>query len=191
MKTIFGALALCGIAFALSGNAAAQTIIGEWQPVKTFCEGSKVLSNSFRTNDREIFNKVSKTRIMDIATEETNNCALHIKTNLSIIENQYKTGPFLELTSPNCPKVSKWLQKLMKYSKSHLKNNENLGSTNNARKSMIRLIEGMQRVKEGNSPTVEFKINDDNRRLWTFSSIEESKDICHGSRFGREYKRIE
>ncbi len=191
MKTIFGALALCGIAFVLSGNAAGQTLIGEWQPVKAFCEGGKVLSNSFRTNDREIFNKVSKTRIMDIATEETNNCALHIKTNLSIIENQYKIGPFLELTSPNCPKVSKWLQKLMKYSKSHLKNNENLGSTNNARKSMIRLIEGMQRVKEGNSPTVEFKVSDDNRRLWTFSSIEESKDICHGSRFGREYKWIE
>lgn len=150
-----------------------------------------MLRGGFRTNDREVFNEVSKTRIMDIATEETNNCALHIKTNLLIIENQYKIGPFLELTSSNCPKVSKWLQKLMKYSKSHLNNNENLGSTNNARKSAIRLIEGMQRIKEGNSPTVEFKISDDNQRLWTFSSIEESKDICHGSRFGREYTRIE
>lgn len=65
MKTIFGAFALYGIAFALSGNAAGQTLIGEWQLVKTFCEGGEVLGDWSKTNNRLIFDKVSATRIID------------------------------------------------------------------------------------------------------------------------------
>ncbi len=109
MKTTFGALALCGIAFVLSSNAVGQTLIGEWQLVKTFCEGGKVLGDWSKTNNRLIFDKLSATRIIDRSNMDeqykTRDCALRIKTNYSITGDQYEVGTFLELTSPKCPSL--------------------------------------------------------------------------------------
>ncbi len=94
MKTIFGTLALCGVAFALSSNAAGQTLVGEWKSVKTFCEGGDTLTDyqKHNTNRRRIFDKVSTTLIEDYSHMDeqlkTKNCALHTKTNYSTTRNQ-------------------------------------------------------------------------------------------------------
>ena len=52
MRTIFGALALCGMAFALSGNAAGQTIIGEWKLVQTVGKGDKERHRDFSEGNK-------------------------------------------------------------------------------------------------------------------------------------------
>lgn len=197
MKTIFGALALCGMAFALSGNAAGQTLIGEWDAVTDFCEDEKVLDDWSKANKfkRLVFDKVSRTVINDFSHMDeqlkTKNCALHTKTNYSITGNQFTIGPFLELAAPNCPKIAKYMQNLMKYNLNHIKNDEKFGTKKSVREAAARRAEHFQRIKEGSYSPAEFKVSDDNQQLWIFLSIEESKDICPGSRFGREYKRIE
>lgn len=193
MKTIFGALALCGMTFALSGNAAGQTLIGEWQLVKTFCEGGEVLVNLSEKNInlRRIFDKVSTTQILNMPEideeYQTKDCALHVKTNYSMDGNQYTMGPFLELTSPHCPDVTRSLQEIMKYSISHLK--EKYGGSERGIKFAIRLQTLTQRLKNGKFPSVEYKINDDNRQLWTFLPAGEN-DQCSELRSGSQYKRI-
>ena len=193
MKTIFAAFALCGMAFALSGNAAGQTIIGKWDTVKTFCEGGKALFDFSTINEfrRRVFDKVSTTLIESRPTwdaeHKTDGCALHTKTNYSIINNQFKLGPFLELTSPNCPRLSAMFISLMRFSDYFLK--EKYG--NDLAKKMIHFGALVRSIKEGTAPPVEFKISDDNQKLWTFASTEESKDLCRGSRYVAEYKRIE
>lgn len=192
MKTIFGVLALCGMTFALSGNAVGETIIGKWETVKSFCEGGEVLHDWAKINKFRwrTFDKVSTTLIEDFShmNEElkTKNCALHTKTNYSIIGDQYWIGPFLEFSSPNCPKLANTIRYYIKYTIAFLK--DKVGTIG---QNFIDRITDWQLIKEEHSPPVQFKISDNNHQLMTFASIEESKDICPGSRFGREYKRLE
>lgn len=189
MKTTLSALVLCIMALTLSGNAAGQTLIGEWKTVKSFCEGGRVLVDFQKRNNnrRRIFDKVSTTLIDDFSHMDeqlkTNNCALHTKTNYSITNNQYKLGPFLELTSPNCPRLSAQFIRLMRFSDYFLR--EKYG--NDLAQKMIDYNALMRGIKEESHPSLGFKISDDNQKLWTFTS----NDLCPGSRYTAEYKRIE
>ena len=93
MKTIFGALALCGMAFALAGNAAGQErpIMGKWKQTGEFCEGGESLMKP--TKIQMVINKTSMTKITDFSKAfEINNCSLHVMTNYSIINDQLTQG---------------------------------------------------------------------------------------------------
>ena len=187
MKTIFGALALCGMAFALSGNATGQTLIGEWQLAKTFCEGGKVLHDLPNTNIRRIFDKIIATEIrsssaMDKAFK-AKNCALHIKASYSIAGDEYKLGPFLELESPNCPSMSAHMISMMRFSASYLI--EKYGKDRAS--GIINFNTFAQRIKDGTLRPVKFKISDDNRELRTFMSHD--KD-CPNTLYVKQYDRI-
>ncbi len=184
-------LALCGIAFVLSGNAAGQTLIGEWQLVKTFCEGGKVLGDWPKTNNRRIFDKISTTQIIDRSNMDeqykTRDCALRIKTNYSITGDQYEVDHFLELTSPKCPRLSRGMQEIMKFSQSYLK--ENYGDTAYTERA-IKFSATMQGIKEGTYLPTSYKISNDNRQLRIFRPVGEAVE-CPRSRLVGQYDRVE
>ena len=183
MKTL---TAIAAALMLIVGPAFGQTLIGEWQVVKSFCEDGKELRDWSREDNRTTFDKASVTKVIMLPKvdekHKMKDCALHTKTNYSIDGNQYKKGPFLEISSPKCPAVAIEIRELMKYTTSHLK--ENFSQT------IFRLITHFQKLKEGNASPVSFKISDDNQHLWTFASVEASKDACSGARYGQQYKRI-
>ena len=189
MKAILGALALCGMVFAASANASGQTLIGEWHRVKISCEGGKVLGDLRNNNSRRIFDKASTTMILDRSdldeTFETTNCALHIKTNYQMSGNQYTVGPFLELSSPNCPSISAHLLGLMKYNQSQIK--EKMGKHG---ETAAQTIGSFQRLKEGKAKPVEFAISNDNQQLRTFALEDKNDRLCPDSRYATHYERI-
>ena len=183
MKTLQAAI--LAAMMLIAGPAFGQTLIGEWHLVKSFCEGGRVLSDWSKSNHRRIFDDVSKTMITDMSHMDdqfkTKNCALNVKMNYSITGNQYKVGPFLEVSSPKCPIASKTTRQLMKYLPSHLK--EQYGG------NTVRMITNLQRIKEGNAPPISFKISNDNQKLWTFLPVGEDES-CLDTRYAHHYKRI-
>lgn len=186
MKTTLSAFALCGIVFAANAHAD-ERLIGEWRPVKVSCEGGKVLRDTFKNKDQwRVFDKISTTKIWDMSGMDKDlkakGCELNIKTNYSIQGNQYTIGPFLELLSPKCSKLSSMIQEIMKYSKFYL---EELG-----RPGLAKIAGIFQRIKESGYPPFEFKISDDNRKLQTYLSKENSKEDCPGSRNVMHYQRV-
>ena len=181
---------LTAIAAALTlfaGQAFGQTLIGEWQAVKSFCEDGKELRDWSREDNRTIFDKASATQIIDMShmddQHKTKDCALHIKSNYTITQNQFKLGPFLEIFSPKCLKFSKELQYFVKYSIGTLKENYDLGE------GAIFMIKYLQEIKEGRAPPKSFKVSDDNQQLWIFRPAGEVTE-CPGARYGLQYKRV-
>ncbi len=192
MKTL-AAIALSGLML-IAVPAFGQTLIGEWQPMKTFCEDGKALEDFSGRNDRRIFDNASTTTInykpdMDKVLN-TKGCALHYKTNYSMIsDNQYKVGPFLEMSSPICPIAAKHMNDIIKYTPSYIKNgnDKQFGTTQATRERVARVIAHLQKIKEGSMAPVSFKVSDDNQHLWIFYS---ENSHCRNARLVFQHKRI-
>lgn len=80
MKTL---AAIATALLLIAGPAFSQTLIGEWQLVKSFCEGGKVLEDFSGRNDRRIFDNASTNRITDLSQINEQwrikDCALHVQ----------------------------------------------------------------------------------------------------------------
>lgn len=192
MKTLT-ALALSGLML-FAGLAFGQSLIGEWQVIKAFCEGSKEIHDYSGMNNRRIFDNATEITIWDRSNMDkmfnTKDCALHYKANYSMIsDNQYKVGPFLEMSSPNCLSVAKHMNNMIEYAPSYIENgnDEQFGTTKSTRERMARLVASLQKIKEGNASPTSFKVSDDNQHLWTFSR---GGNRCPNARLVFQHKRI-
>ena len=191
MKTL---TAIAASMMLITGPAFGQTLIGEWQPTKAFCEDGKKVHDYSRTNNRRIFDNATEITIYDRSNMDkmfnTKDCALHYKVNYSMIsDNQYKIGPFLEMSSPNCPNLAKHMNNMIKYTPSYIENgnDEQFGTTQATRKRMANLVTFLQKIKGGDASPTSFKISDDNQHLWTFNP-ESSR--CPNARLVFQHKRI-
>lgn len=149
MKTL---TAIATAMMLFSVPAFGQSLIGEWSLVKVFCEGGKEFMVA--QNTRRIYDDASTTSVNPRPSADkllkTKGCALHIKTNYSMIsDNQYRVGPFLEMSSPNCPSVAKHMNSVIKYAPSYIENenDEQFGTTKVVRERMARLVASLQKNK--------------------------------------------
>lgn len=175
-KTIF--FTLWALLISSTSAIADSALPGKWKQTDIFCEGSESLMKP--TKIQMVINKTSMTKITDLSRAMgITNCLLLTSTNYSIINDQFTIGPFLELTSPNCPKVSQYLRQEIKMMEAGYVNKD-------TPTEMVNFLNLVKLIKEGKS-TKEYKISDDHQILRTYGH---TKDCPEGIRLVYEYERM-
>ena len=155
---------------------------GKWKLTDAFCEGGKSFySDTKPPNIQIIIDKTSVTKITDFSRAMgITNCLLLSSTNYSANNGQFTQGPFLELTSPNCPKVSQYLRQEIKMMESGYVKEDTPSE-------IASFLNWVKLLKEGKISSSEYEISDDRQILRTYGH---TKHCPEGVRLVYEYERM-
>lgn len=175
-KTIF--FTLWALLITSTSAMADSAVQGKWKQTDIFCEGSESLMKP--TKVQMVINKTSVTKITDFSRAMgITNCSLLVSTNYSINNDQFTQGPFLELTSPNCPKVSQYLRQEIKMMEA--------GYVKEDTPSEIASFLNWVKLLKEETISNEYEISDDHQILRTYVP---SKHCPEGVRLVFEYERM-